>query len=65
VITATGFEPNQLPHSLPVEFVGKTPGIDDLTQINIRLPSDLPVGDIFVGIQLRGRGSNFARIRIK
>jgi len=64
-VTAVGFDAGQVSYDLPVEFVGKVPGIDDLTQINLRLPANLPVGDLFLNIRLRGRGSNFARIRIK
>ena len=64
-VTAVGIDGGQVNHDLLVEFVGKVPGIDDLTQINIRLPANLPLGDLFVNIRLRGRGSNFARIRIK
>lgn len=63
-VTAVALDAGQVSHDLPVEFVGKVPGIDDLTQINIRLPANLPVGDLFVNIRLRGRGSNFARIRV-
>ncbi len=64
-VTAFGFDSVGVRHELPVEFVGKLSGFDDLTQINIRLPADTPTGDIFVGISLRGMGSNIARIRIQ
>ena len=64
-VTAFGFDSGGVLHELPVEFVGKVPDFDDLTQINIRLPADTPTGDIFVGIRLHGMGSNTARIRIQ
>lgn len=64
-VTAFRFDSGSVLHELPVEFVGKVPNSDDLTQINIRLPTDTPAGDIFIGIRLRGMGSNVARIRIQ
>jgi len=64
-VTAFGFDSGGVLHELPVEFVGKVPDFDDLTQINIRLPADTPTGDIFVGIRLHGMGSNTARFRIQ
>jgi Tol biopolymer transport system component len=72
VVSVKALTPQQVEHDLPVEFVGKVPGlagkvpsIDELTQINVRLPADLPVGDLFVRLILRGRSSELVRIRIK
>ena len=65
-VTVIGFTASQATFNLPVEFVGKVPGIDDLTQINIRLPNNIPAGDLFIRLQLRGKDSgNSARIRIQ
>ena len=65
-VTVIAFTASQATFSLPVEFVGKVPGIDDLTQINVRLPDNLPTGDLFLRLQLRGNVSgNFARLRIQ
>lgn len=51
--------------SLPVEFVGKVPNLDWLTQINVRLPDELsPGGDMLVKITVRGLASNEAKITI-
>lgn len=51
--------------SLPVEFVGKVPNFDWLTQINLRLPDELSAGgDMLVKITVRGLASNEAKIRI-
>jgi concanavalin A-like lectin/glucanase superfamily protein/all-beta uncharacterized protein len=51
--------------SLPVEFVGKVPNFDWLTQINLRLPDELSAGgDMLVKITVRGQASNVAKIRI-
>lgn len=49
--------------SLPVEYVGKVPGQDWLTQINVRLPDGL-AGDVRVSIIVRGEFSNKALVRI-
>lgn len=66
VLTVTGFNATQATFDLPVEFVGKFPGVEDLTQINVRLPNNLPSGDLFLRLRLRGTDSgNVARIRIQ
>ena len=71
-ITVTGLDTNQVVHQLPVEgissprIIGNLPAGDSLTQITVRLPSDLPPGDLFVGISLRGLTSiALFRIRIQ
>jgi len=49
---------------LTVEFVGKVPNVDGLTQINVKLPNNLSTGKlgeifyIWVSIRLRGLESN-------
>ena len=51
---------------LTVEFVGKVPGLDWLTQIVVRLPDNTPTGQsLFVTATLRGKMSNKVRIRIR
>jgi len=53
-------------YPLTVEFVGKTPGFDWLTQVVVRLPDNTPASQpIFVSVSLRGQTSNKARIRMK
>jgi hypothetical protein len=65
-VTVIGTTPSQVPYDLPVEFVGKVPGNDDFTQINVRLPNNLPSGDIFVRIRVHGMESEqLVRIRIQ
>jgi hypothetical protein len=50
---------------LTVEFAGKVPGFDWLTQVIVRLPNNLPVGQpLFVTVTLHGLTSNKARIQI-
>ena len=51
---------------LEVEFVGKVPGVDGLSQVIVRLPSNTPANQsIFVSVTLRGQTSNLARVRMK
>jgi probable HAF family extracellular repeat protein len=48
---------------LPVEFIGRIPGADWLTQITLRLPDQLnTTGDIHVRISFRGQTSNAGSI---
>jgi hypothetical protein len=51
-------------HNLPVEHVGKVPNVDELTQIILRLPPDIPSGNITILVKLRGLSSNPLLIRI-
>ena len=53
-------------YTLTVEFVGKVPGIDTLTQIVARLPNNTPQGQsLLVSVTLRGQTSNKVRIRMR
>lgn len=53
-------------YPLAVEFVGKVPGFDWLTQINVRFPDNLPTGQSFmVSATLHGRTTNKVRIRLQ
>ena len=50
---------------LTVEFVGKVPSFDWLTQVVVRLPDNTPSAQpIFVSVSLRGQTSNKARVRM-
>src|SRR5258706_5472906 len=50
---------------LPVEFVGRVPNFDWLTQINLLLPEELSAGeDLSMSISMRGLPSNKVTIRI-
>jgi len=52
-------------YPLTVEFVGKVPGFDWLTQIVVRLPDNTPAGQtLFVSATLRGKTTNKVRVRI-
>jgi uncharacterized protein (TIGR03437 family) len=51
---------------LEVEFVGKLPGVDGVSQVIVRLPANTPANQpIFVSVTLRGQTSNLARVRMK
>jgi hypothetical protein len=65
VVSAQAEDSQHRLFSLPVEFVGKVPNFDWLTQINLRLPDELSAGgDMLVKITVRGLASNEAKIRI-
>lgn len=48
-----------------VEFVGKVPGFDWLTQVTVKLPDNLPTGQsVLFSATLRGKTTNKVRVRI-
>lgn len=63
-VTARAEDSQLITYELPVEFVGKVPGYEWLTQVNVKLPSNITPGDVTVRIYLRGIVSNSARIRV-
>jgi glucose/arabinose dehydrogenase len=53
-------------YPLTVEFVGKVPGFDWLTELVVRLPDNTPASQsIFVSATLHGKTTNKVRIRMK
>jgi uncharacterized protein (TIGR03437 family) len=51
---------------LTVEFAGKVPGFDWLTQVVVRLPDNLPSGQaVFLSVTFHGQTSNQARIQMR
>lgn len=53
-------------YPLTVEFVGKAPNFDWLSQVIVRLPNDTPAAQtLSVSVSLRGQTSNKARIRMQ
>jgi len=51
---------------LAVEFVGKPPGMEPLTEVVVKLPDNLPTGQtLFVSVTLRGQDSNKVRVTIQ
>jgi hypothetical protein len=66
ILTAHAVDSLDRVYPLTIEYVGKVPNMDWLTQLNIRLPDELrAVGDVRVFIRLRGLDSNKALISIK
>jgi glucose/arabinose dehydrogenase len=65
-VTVRAEDQSQNAFPLTVEFVGKVPGFDWLTQIVVRLPDNTPTDQsLFVSATLRGRTSNKVRVRMK
>lgn len=53
-------------YNLNVEFVGKVPGLDWLTQVVAKLPDELAqAGDVWVSVSLRGQTSNEVLFKIE
>ncbi|HYR74724.1 MAG TPA: PQQ-dependent sugar dehydrogenase [Pyrinomonadaceae bacterium] len=52
-------------YPLTVEFVGKVPAYGWLTEVVVKLPDNLPTGDVMVSITWHARTSNKARFKIK
>ena len=51
---------------LTVEFAGKVPGFDFLTQVIVRLPDNFPAGQqVFLSVTFHGQTSNKARVQMK
>jgi uncharacterized protein (TIGR03437 family) len=66
VVTAQGEDAGHGTYPLNVEYVGKVPGFDWLTQVVIRLPDNvMPLGDLLVGVSLRGAASNKVVVGIR
>lgn len=58
-ITAEAEDAQQTVYPLIVEYVGRVPNFDSLTQINVRLPNNLAnAGNVLLSIKVRGVQSN-------
>lgn len=65
-VTARAEDQSQNVFPLTVEFVGKVPGFDWLTEVVVRLPDNTPANQpLFVSATLRGKTSNKVRVRMK
>ena len=65
-VTMRAEDQSQNVFPLTVEFVGKVPGFDWLTEIIVRLPNNTPANQtLFVSATLRGKTTNRVRIRMK
>jgi glucose/arabinose dehydrogenase len=66
VLTARAEDAQLNVYPMSVEFVGKVPGYDWLTELVLRLPDNLPTGqDVWVSVTLHGQTSNRVRIRMR
>jgi hypothetical protein len=65
-VTARARDSRSKTHTLSVEFVGKVPTLDGLTQVVVRLPDEMAqVGDVLVSVSLRGQTSNEVLVNIE
>src|SRR5258705_12473204 len=65
-VTAQAEDAQHRIYPLAVEFVGKVPQYDWLTQVVLRLPDELAnANDVWVSISLRGAVSNKVMLSIK
>jgi len=65
-VTATARDSRSRSYSLKVEFVGKVPKLDWLTQVVVRLPDELAnAGDVWISINLHGQTSNEVLFNVK
>jgi len=59
VVTAQAEDSAHKIYPLVIEYVGKVPGFEWLSQVNIKLPDGLATGgDVLVSVSLRGAASN-------
>ena len=66
VVTAQTEDSAHTTYPLTVEYVGKVPNFDWLTQVNVRLPDGISgPGDFLVSISLRGAMSNKVIVGIR
>jgi hypothetical protein len=66
VVTAQAEDAGHVTYPLKVEYVGKVPGFDWLSQVVVKLPDgSLSAGDLLVSVSLRGAASNKVLIRIR
>jgi uncharacterized protein (TIGR03437 family) len=66
VVTAQAEDAQHNVYPLTVEFVGKVPQHDWLTQVVVKLPDQLgSSNDVWVSVSLRGAASNKALISIR
>ncbi len=65
-VTATARDSRSRNYSLKVEFVGKVPQLDWLSQVVVRLPDELAnAGDVSISISLHGQTSNEVLFNVK
>lgn len=66
IVTAQGTDTSLVSRSLAVEDLRKVPGIPWMTQLTLRLPSDLPLpNQLSITVTVRGQTSNAAKLKIQ
>jgi len=66
VVTAQAEDSQNRVYPLAVEYVGKVPGFEWLTQVIVKLPDELgSVGEVQVSINVRGVSSNKAPLSVR
>ena len=66
VVTAEAEDSAHNIFPLSIEYIGKVPNFDWLTQVNVRLPDGLTTtGEILVSVKLRGGPSNKVVVGIR
>jgi len=66
IISVHAIDSSQVAHDLPVEDLQKVPGTPWMSQLTVRLPSDITVPDqLRVTVTSRGHASNEATIRVQ
>jgi hypothetical protein len=65
-VTAQAEDSAETVYPLPVEYVGKVPLMNWLTQVTVKLPGEMAnAGDVWVSINLHSKRSNRVLVRIK
>lgn len=65
-VTAQAEDSQHKTYPMPIEFIGRVPNFDWLTQINVRLPDELrTAGDVWASINVQGTVSNKVIVAIK
>ena len=65
IVTAQAEDAQQTVYPLIVEYVGNVPNLNWMAQISVRLPGNLPTGNVLVSIKVRGLQSNKVLINIR
>ncbi len=65
-ISAIAEDPQQNIHQIPVEFIGRVPNFDWLSQLVLRLPDDIMSAEyIRISMSLHGRSSNRVTVTLR
>ena len=65
IVTAEAEDAQQNVYPLVVEYVGNVPNQAWLAQINVKLPDNLPTGNLLISIKVRGVQSNKVPLSIR